>query len=262
MALTVSLFILISALMIIAASVLIVLQIILSLGSGCLIAAYALIAASFVTLAVSDHKTNVSSKAFELYESVYMRIVAYLCAVGFGIDTVAYLLNIYDCISGKAHTIAAIPLFSLSTVFALLSAFEMVLVAMSFSGSKYNFKRFLLIAFTPLLWAAVKISYMLLGYVDVSNPADLLKAIVVAAELLFFYRFAYEVYKDGIASRLTLYFADVLTMCGVLYFVSRAALLIADSKSFFDYDNVFAVVVLFTSVFSFTLKFRIVKYVQ
>lgn len=248
--------------MIIAAAVLVVLQSALSLGAGCVIAAYLLIAASFVTLAAADYNISVNAKAFELENSLYMRVVAYLCALGFVIDTVSYLLKIYDCISGKSHTIAAIPLFSMSTVFALLAAFEMVLVAMSFGDSKYNFKRFALIAFTPLLWAVVKVSDMLLGYVNITKPADLLKAVVVAASLLFFYRFAYEVFKDGIASRFTLYFADLLTASGALYFVSRMALVITDSKALFEYDSLFAVVVLLIAVFSFTLKIRIIKYVQ
>ena len=260
MALSISVFTVVSALTVIAAAVLIAVQTVLSLGASYVIAAYALIAVSFITLLASNAKIKVAAKLFELTDTAYMRAVSYLCAAGFAADTVAYLVKIYECVSDKTHSVAAIPLFSLSMVFSLLSAFEFMLVAMSFGDDKYNFKRFSLIAFTPLLWAAVKISGLLLGYVNVAKPSDFFFFFVVAACLLFFYRFAYEAFKDAQASRLTLYFADVMTMCGALYFVSRVSLVIADTKNFFDYENLFAVIVLFIALFSFTLKIRIVKY--
>ena len=262
MALSISVFTIVSALTVIAAAVLIAVQTVFSLGAGYVTAAYALIAVSLITLAASNARIKVTAKLFELTDTAYMRAVSYICAAGFVADTVAYIVKIYECVSGKAHSVAAIPLFSLSMVFSLLSAFEFVLVAMSFGDDKYNFKRFSLIAFTPLLWAAVKISGLLLGYVDASKPSDLLKAAVTAACLLFFYRFAYEAFKDTQASRITLYFSDVMTMFGALYFVSRVSLVVADTKSFFDYDNLFAAIVLFIALFSFSLKIRIVKYGQ
>ena len=258
MVLSISLFALISALLVIAAAVLVVLQSVLALGAGAVIAIYALLAASCVAMGVADFKANVASQAFRLSDALYMRVVSYLCAAGFVVDTVVYILRIYDCLSGKSDSAAAIPLFALSALFALLSALVMILVAISFGSSKYNFKRLTLMAFSPLIWAVLQVSNMMLGYVNASSPADFLKAAAVA----FFYRFAYEVAKDGTASRLTLFFADLLSVCGILYFVSRVALVIADGKNLFDYDNVFAVVILLIAVFSITLKVRIVKYVQ
>ncbi|MBQ9518084.1 MAG: hypothetical protein IJR60_08415 [Eubacterium sp.] len=262
MVLSISLFALISALLVIAAAVLVVLQSVLALGAGAVIAIYALLAASCVAMGVADFKANVASQAFRLSDALYMRVVSYLCAAGFVVDTVVYILRIYDCLSGKSDSAAAIPLFALSALFALLSALVMILVAISFGSSKYNFKRLTLMAFSPLIWAVLQVSNMMLGYVNASSPADFLKAAAVAAALAFFYRFAYEVAKDGTASRLTLFFADLLSVCGILYFVSRVALVIADGKNLFDYDNVFAVVILLIAVFSITLKVRIVKYVQ
>ena len=258
MALSVSVYMLLSALLIIAAAVLSVLSAVLNSAAFGAVAVI-LSGVSAVLLALDSKRRKLPVHIFSMKASPVLRAASYFCAAGFVAETVSYALHIYDSYVNTSSAFVVIPLYAMTAVFALLSAFAAVLVGISFGDNKYNFTRFAIISFAPLFWAVLKVSNLLVGFVGLTGADSFFKLAVTVAAVSFFYRFSYETVKDESVSRLTLFSADAAAAFGFLYFVSRLSAALTEQKSLLSFDNLFALCVFTVAVFSMTLKINIIK---
>ncbi len=242
-----------------AAGVLIALQCAFGLGLGILAAAYLMILVSFILLAVPSLKRNDYAGAF-VYNSKYkMNVLAYLCAGGFVLETVSCALQLYEYFTMDRIIFGIAPVLIATAVFAVLSAFSMALVGMSFGDTRYDFRRISAVTYAPLAWTVCKIIYVILGYADIrSDASQLIKIIVLICTVCFFYRFSFEAVTGENASQRTVFFSGVMFISGTLFFVSRLALTLSAQSEFFGADNMFALTMTFVSLFAFFFRKNII----
>ena len=237
------------------AAVLIAVQCAFSLSLGVSVAAYALILVSLIMLAVSSLGKKEFSNAFALSSKYKMNVLAYICAGGFVLETVSSALQLYDYFTLDRIIFGIAPVLIATAVFAVLSAFSMALVAMSFGNTRYNFRRLSAVTFAPLVWTVLRIVFVILGYTDIrGDSSQLLKIVVLICTICFFYRFAYEAVTGENASQRTVFFSGALFIGGTLYFVSRLALTVSQQADVLSFDNLFSVTAACFALFAFFFR--------
>lgn len=150
-----------------------------------LVAAFAVFTAAFAFV-------QGDIKAADKCKSRAVSVFSMLCSAAMFFDFVSQCLSCYDYASKSAYVALnkIIPM-ALAGAFALLSAIYFIVIGISFSSNRYDFRQLHIFCLFPFLWALCGALTDLTDYAGgILDTESVLKSLMLLFALLFFFFFA------------------------------------------------------------------------
>ena len=141
-----------------------------------------------------------------------------------------------------------------SGLFALISSFYFLTLAMTQRNENYDFKNFTFLHFAPVVWAFSKLFGIMSQIIDLKNNVELFNEfILICVTLCFLFSMISAVdKKEAGATRVFVFSSVMLTAMSFIVALPRIALILADSSTFGEV-TFSSVTYLMSGLFSFTV---------
>ncbi|MBR7072206.1 MAG: hypothetical protein IKI33_01130 [Eubacterium sp.] len=234
----------------------------IGLNSAFNIAFYALMAFGAVMLALSALCKKNYAPPFENTAGSALSLFSCVLSAGFFTEFVNRCISVYYAVQSMRYLVLlAVLIRVFSALFALLSTVYFILAALSFGKGHYDFRFLKLLHLTPMLWAFARLlEAMEHAGVDTDDVSGgLLKYIMFAAALCFFFCFAREVENKNGAKRVTVMFSFELVLFSLLYTEETVLTLIIGRAKGFSYEMLLVLTALSLCLFSLVFVKNIIK---
>lgn len=193
--------------------------------------------------------------AFALSKDKFLTLLSSLVAVGMFVD---FVRQSYTLIEYFVGTVAGSNLFVLTTalnaLFCILSCFYYIIVALSYSGSAYDFRLLKAFHFAPLLWIALRVVIAFGDIVNVKTDIHgMLKLLATALGVVAVYFFASELEQSD-TKPISVFFFRSFSFVAFTYFFSGITNIAVGKFAFFSEDFVSSLVFMLLGAFVLTFE--------
>jgi len=207
-----------------------------------------------VLIALDAFKTKLSADAFEFNGKYKLNVFSGILAAGFFAEFINRCISVYYALDSTKYLVAlSVSIRAFAAAFALLSATYFVFVSIYFSGGHYDFRSFKVLHLAPVLWTAARLLEAMeqAGVNALDGTGELLKYIMLAVALGFFFCFAREVENKNGANRVTLLFSTELAFFSMLYIADSAFTVSERAFQGISFEVIFALTAAALCLFSF-----------
>ncbi|MCH5320293.1 MAG: hypothetical protein J1E36_00920 [Eubacterium sp.] len=178
-----------------------------------------------------------------------------LLSLSFFYDFIHQGYNCYSYVSSVFYIdyVYLIPM-GVSGVFALISCFYFLTLALTERNENYDFKNFTFLHFAPVVWAFSKLIGIMSQIIDVKNNVELFSEfILICITLCFLFSMISAVDKKNAgATRAFVFFSLMLTAMAFIVALPRIVLIMMDFSTFSEV-TFSSVTYLMSGVFSLTI---------
>lgn len=224
----------------------------LNSSSGLIIAFYIFALATVIFVVLRTIKEEGYSNAFKLNKAYRLDALSYFACFGFFVDFVHQCVRIFLSVqNGDYRSFATMSPIILSCIFALLSCFYFITVAMSYSDIGYDFRRLKLLHISPMLWAFANVLNGFTEPVSLLKEVDsIVKYFALCLAVAYFFCFAKEIENASSAKKSFVLFSRMFGYSSLIFFADRVMLIITGNAELLDKNSILAVCLLLISLFA------------
>ncbi|MCR5207603.1 MAG: hypothetical protein K6C14_03900 [Eubacterium sp.] len=195
--------------------------------------------------------------AFSMPKSKAFGFLSYGLSFGLFADFINRCVSAAQLLSDSAVFSTSLVIRVVTALSALISSVYFIVIGLSLSGSRYDFKSLKLIHIMPILWAGFCIME---GFENAGANGinSLLKYVMLSISLMFFYYSAREIDSEDGAMRISLVSSRLLTFTSFLYFADTFFMSIKEKTLYGGFESTLALTALFMLLYSFAFERNII----